>query len=277
MSSIAIMQQRDAVHLVTDAAHYTSDGLVVQISSKVTELPASNSVFSIRGAGYADRVLGWLLYRFASFDDAIEALPGVMSVADSVFLTFADSGASPVQRHFVLTIAGWSDRLQCMATVAAATYEHGDPADTEGWMTGIPGYRQYSPVYMPAMGAMPPVDVAQALGRTLVELEDGIEDIDVAADALAIFEAQRVFPSFGPNSAQYVVGGFAELTTVTRDGIARRILKEYPDQVGKFIVPDGAEPVAEVWARELEWREANPERAAAMGQAVGKHPPLPAA
>ncbi|MBV2147433.1 hypothetical protein KRZ98_03920 [Sphingobium sp. AS12] len=261
MSSITVIQQNDAVHLITDAAHYDLDGVILSIRSKICELPRSGCVFATRGSDWSMQFLEWMLSRCDSFDEIVKVLPGVMSVIDTGFLTFA-SDMPAKMRHYVITIAGWSESAQRVTTVMACTYPIGDPADTEGWSMND-FYGQYTPIYVPIVMTIPPVSLEGALGRTVDDTTDWVDAMDPAADGLAIFEEQRRFVSTYIDSVQYVVGGFAELTTITRDGITRSILKEYPDQVGELITPDGAMPIAEAWESELASRRANMETAEA--------------
>ena len=261
MSSITIIQQRDAVHFVTDAAHYDLEGVVVAVESKICELHRSGCVFSTRGSNWSTQFLEWMLSRCESFDEILRVLPGVMSAIDTAFLTFA-SDIPPRMRHYIITVAGWSEKAQRVTTAMACTYSKGDAADTEGW-SAHDFYGQYTPVYVPAVITIPPVALDDALGRAVDDTDDWVQAMDPASDGLAIFEQQRRFISTYADSVRYIVGGFAELTTVTRTGITRTVLKEYPDRVGELIAPEGAVPIADAWARELAWRKANAEQAAA--------------
>lgn len=252
MSSQAIIQKRDSVHLITDAAHYDTRSVIVGIASKVYELPRSNSVLTGRGAMMVSLIAMAALSPLTCFDDVIRALPCVLEGIDA-----ARQGMAPHLRHAILTAIGWSDSYQRVMAAAASTYAPDDPADSEGWITAVDGYQQYAPISLTELGAMPPIDTMEVLGRDAQSVIANLEDLDPRRDGLAIFESQRRFPSVNADHAAYVVGGFAELTTITRDGITREILREYPeDQPGALICPEGAEPIADVWAREIAYRAA---------------------
>ncbi len=257
MSSLTIIQQKDAVHLITDAAHYDMEGVVCSIASKVEELPNSGCVFALRGASYATIPLRFLLSRLRSLDAVTNALPGIISVIDGTFDDLTAGQAQPEQRHFEVTVAGWSDRMQSLVVGIATTYEPSDPNDPLGF-SFQPGYETGVPFYAPPAVMIPPVDFPHAIGRE-IETQEDIDSLDPAVDGLAMFEAQRRYPALFAGDVQYLVGGFAELTTVRREGVTRRILKEWPDEVGRPLQPEGAAPVEEL-RRQLAEADVQPVR-----------------
>lgn len=65
-----------------------------------------------------------------------------------------------------------------------------------------------------------------------------LDRVDVRAAAIAIIEEQRATPHDVHGLFQaHVVGGFAELTTVSEAGIVREILRRWPDRIGEHIQP----------------------------------------
>lgn len=245
MSSMLIIQQKDAVHLITDAASYDRDTVVMKLGSKVTELPASGCVFATRGASWASIPLGFLLSKLKSLDDILEAMPGILAGVLAVYdeLPLQDAGSRG--RNFEITIAGWSDEKQALIAAVATTFEQDDPNDPQG-LSRLPGYRPRIAFHAAALAAVPPVEFSDVVGRAVQTVEH-VEGLDPITDGLAIFEAQRRTPVFIGEDIHYAVGGFAELTTVTREGVTRQILKEWPeDVVGLPIAPLDANPIEEV-------------------------------
>jgi len=244
MSALTVIQQRDAIHLISDAASYDLSGIVQGIGSKIVDLPNSGCAFVTRGSVVSAIPLKGLLHPFTSFDEIVDVLPGFISAIRTTLNILTNGEVSP-SLHFEVTIAGWSDRMQRFVAGIASTFEVCDPNDPQG-VSYLPGYQPAVPFFAAPAVASPTVDFSSVVGRQ-IESEEDVEGLDPGTDGLAILEAQRLTPSVYKSSIQYVVGGFAELVTVSRDGISRRILKEWPeDEVGRPISPRDAMPIEEV-------------------------------
>lgn len=244
MSSLIAIQQTDAIHLITDGAQYDHEGVVLNIASKVVHLRRSNCVFAVRGSHWAVLPLEFCLRLFGSLDAIVEALPPILRLMLCEYeKAQADQGADahPVDRHFEVTIAGWSDRMQRMVALVASTWAVRDPDDQTGLSYQV-GYVPCTP-WLPAQGySQPPVDWVGVLGRAF-DTQAHVDAFDPVTDGLALHEAQRVEGGAYLGRAAYLVGGFAELTTVRRDGVERQILCEWPDAIGETITPAGAAPI----------------------------------
>lgn len=252
MSSIIIIHQSDAVHLVTDAASYDRDGTLMRVASKVRHLPESGCAFTIRGTSYAFDPMELLLGALPTFDAIMKALPGAIEIvlrtmqADATPFITIDS----LMRNFEITVAGWSDQRQEWCAGVACTHPVADPTDPVG-LSHLDGYQPFVPMLAAPMACMPPVDMSAVLERDLSN-KQAVDAVDAAFDGLKLIEAQRLVPCIFDcqgDGVQYVVGGFAELTTVSAAGVSTTILREWPDEVGKLIEPEGAEPIASVEAR----------------------------
>lgn len=242
MSSMIIFQQSDAVHLVTDGAHYERNGTLRQIGSKVRELPRSNSVFALRGAGAFD-IIAPFLEPLETFDQVAAAAPLALEFISNM-TTILSPGAPFVERCVELVIAGWSDERQAWSVGLATTLPACDPEDQVG-LSHLSGYIQFQPFLAPPLSCAPPIDIQRAVGRAC-ETQAEIDALDPAAAGLAIIEAQRLTPcdlSDEGDGMQYIVGAFAELTTVSAAGIDRRVLQVWPDEIGKLLTPEGAESI----------------------------------
>jgi hypothetical protein len=240
MSAIVILQQTDAVHFITDGATYDEEGVVVALQSKVTHLPLSGCVFAMRGPTWPLNPLAFSLGLCTSFDEVTNLLPTVMM---GLVGKWAALGGSALyqRKHFEVTIAGWSDRLQRMVAAVSKTCQPNDPDDPTA-LTRTAGYEPGVPVY-PGQGyALPEIDIQTVLRRPLVSQAD-IDALDPERDGFALHSAQRRAPGIYCNRAAYIVGGFAELTTVRRDRVESRIIHEWPDSIGRQIVPDDAAPI----------------------------------
>lgn len=214
MSACNIVKTNDAVHMFTDAASYYGDGTLGAVSQKVSILAHLNCAISCRGpAGFLDGFVQAANAAYASFDEFVEsfalAVGNVYAIDEELW---AGCATGPEVEVF---LAGWSEsRGQPEAYVVCSHDLHG-PA----W-TLLP----LGPI------AIAPYDeaLAERLGR--ISPSENIIDIGVA-----IMEQQRLVrgqhAGTGPTVAG--VGGFCQLSTVTRDGIWTGVVKRWPDQVGE--------------------------------------------
>ena len=57
MSAVIVLQQRNAIHLMTDGAAYMPDGTLTWITPKAWAVPNLQAVVATRGAGGAGALL----------------------------------------------------------------------------------------------------------------------------------------------------------------------------------------------------------------------------
>jgi hypothetical protein len=125
--------------------------------------------------------------------------------------------AGPFGREAELVIAGWSEA-------------HG-PFVLSRDVAGLWVAQDTGPVMM-APGEQTIQEEALA---AMPEGVAGADDMDPARDGLAIVLAQRAGQKLvDGNSA---VGGFVQLTSITRDGISTRILHSWPEEWREPMVP----------------------------------------
>lgn len=248
MSSIIIIQQADAVHLVTDGAHYERDGTLGMIGSKVRQLPRARSVFALRGIG-AFEPFEEMFASCRSLDEVIDSIPSALAFFDFTVRTLVPDAGFP-HLGLELVAAGWSDARQAWSVGVASPLPAQCPQDHVG-ISHLPGYVQYEPFVAAPLSCAPPVDIEKAVGRSLPD-PAAVNELDPAAAGLAIIEAQRMIPcdlNADGDGFQYLVGGFAELTTVASSGISQRILRTWPDRIGRRLEPVGAESIESVTSR----------------------------
>ncbi|KQN19439.1 hypothetical protein ASE86_13285 [Sphingomonas sp. Leaf33] len=248
MSSIIIIQQAEAVHLITDGAHYERDGTLGLIGSKVRQLPRAETVFALRGIG-AFEPFEEIFASCRSFDDVIDTIPSALAFFDLAVRTSVPDAGFP-HLGLELVAAGWSDARQAWSVGIASPLPARYPQDQVG-ISHLPGYVQYEPFVAAPLSCAPPVDIEKAVGRSIPD-PAAVNELYPAAAGLAIIEAQRLVPcdlSADGDGFQYVVGGFAELTTVSASGISHRILRTWPDEIGRRLEPAGAESIESVTRR----------------------------
>lgn len=84
-----------------------------------------------------------------------------------------------------------------------------------------------------------PVPTAEAARAAGVTAQIEIDAFDPEIDGLKLLEVQRLVPSAfdmrHPDRTGSIVGGLGMLTTITRDGISTKVVKRWPDRVGRLI------------------------------------------
>jgi hypothetical protein len=230
MTAVSIFRGTDALHVVSDAAITDADGKLLALTSKVALLPALPAIITTLGHS----LLLNALYQFVShncpvFEVLIDRMPEfARSSAQHLAPVLAEKG---VATTFEILVAGWSDDSECFEIYAMHNRDGQDGA----WRM----QRQMDPA-----GVINPLPNADALERAGWDLADW-DDFDPERHGLAWIEAQRQTPYDAPGLGPHNIGGFAQFTTVTRDGIASRILRRWPeDRIGQFIQPRAfAQPV----------------------------------
>lgn len=244
MSSIVVIQQTDAIHFITDGASYNEEGVVLSIGTKVFTLPNAGCAVATRGPAWAAIPLRIALTQADCMDEVVDMLPALIRECRNLIAEVARRSGR--ERHgnaagFEVTVGGWSDRWQRMIAIVGSSWEVCDPDDATGH-SHMEGYESCVP-WVPGQGyTAPPVDFAKVLGRVLTTQED-VDAIDPVTDGFALHVEQRTEGGLFCGRAAYTVGGFAELTTIRRGGMAQVILHEWPDLVGQKIQPAGAAPV----------------------------------
>lgn len=145
----------------------------------------------------------------------------------------------------------WSDERQAWTAGIASTFQPCDPEEVQG-ISHLDGYEPFMPLLAAAACCLPAVDGVGILGRTF-NRQDDVDGLDPVREGLMLHEAQRLVVGItSDGQIQYLVGGLAELVTVSAAGITRQLLRRWPDRIGELITPEGAELVEDVKARLTE-------------------------
>jgi hypothetical protein len=241
MSSVVAICQTDAIHIITDGAMYDRKGVVLGFQSKIIPLHLAKSVIAVRGASWAALPLEGIL-RFAdSFDQVLDRLPDLMERMIAAHIEELGPDLHPADREFEVTAAGWSAKFGRLMVAVASSFKACDPDDSTG-DSHQAGYQQFVPWEAPRAFTAPLIDVQGVLGRQIATVGD-INELDGEVDGFALHCAQRVTPGFYYGKPVHLIGGFAELTTVMRNGFEKKVIHEWPDAIGQNISPEGAVPV----------------------------------
>ena len=231
MSAVNIFRQTDAVHVVTDG--YAIDDTAEPGTGayfavpKVFPLPHLNAVVAARGVLLAPWLMAMCIARSGDSYDAAKQR-AVQSARDC-----AGSLANlPRGGLFEFYVAGFSE------TTGADSY-----CVTSSEATGVPVWQ----VVDLGTSSFAPSDqsVLDEMQRGLPANLRTLDDLDPEREGLRVLELQRARHFTGVDSVERMnIGCFAQITTVTRDAITTRILRRWPDEIGKRTGPAPARPVA---------------------------------
>ncbi|GJE46194.1 hypothetical protein [Methylobacterium soli] len=215
--------------LITDTAAYDRHGVVTAFVNKTVVVPHLGMVFATRGALATRRTLSEELEAFASFDAVIAEGGEVLREAYQAG-AFAFAGAW--EDNFDLIMVGWSPSRRQAEAYTLSSLSHGGSTPF--------AFRQLSLILAPDLDD-------SAMRRIGLKVGRSFDTSRPAHTLLEAIELQRRTPGpVGSGSAAetaYVVGGAAVLTEVSEAGIAQRIVKRWPDEVGRRIEPEGAGPL----------------------------------
>ncbi len=225
MTAINIIRQKEAVHIITDAAGYDDRGVLLTIGSKAWALPHLNAVMAVRGPKLLAPLLADLLGQSAtSYDGLKDEFAEIMRTGCGR-LAVADD-----QMPFQITVAGWSERCGPDSYVLT---NRSSPIDLEPWKV-----LQCGPISL----APATETIARTVLETILTGDANPDALDPEIAALKILAVQRrtkVALAYGPQTdLQFLVGGFAQITTVTPSAITTKILHRWPDVLGETIAPE---------------------------------------
>jgi hypothetical protein len=235
--------QRDAVHLLTDGGTYRADGRIFDIGSKIQPFPEAR--VAIGWAGFNPMAAirkGVRKHGARTAAEIMAVLPGILRD------TTADYERSYAfhRRYPVLRWLGGEPQPASLS-VLVALWDKGPQlwaihSDNEIDKRLEP----FVPVRLMRSLDLEPGTEPAVFGREVAFHDPA--SFDPATDGLALLEHQRRQPWAKETGDQYLVGGFAELTTVSIDGVHRRTLRRWPDKIGRRIeVQQSEERIA--WAR----------------------------
>jgi hypothetical protein len=234
MSALNVIQQSAAVHLVSDGAGYAPDGTIVAFRSKLFPDQEKRCVAGFLGRSPNIYPIGMALQ--PNFDALVDHLGEIVETMHGWLHRLEPDETFEPMRQFTTVVAGWSDRRGEVIAFAAST----EPSQC-AMLFDRPEARPYVPLELPILVASPPVSISETLG-SIASLDD-IDRRDPAEMALALIEAQRRGRFRVGERDLHIVGGFADMASVTENGVTVRRLVTWPDAIGAKIDPfRGDEP-----------------------------------
>lgn len=213
MTAINVFRFTDGIMIWTDGAFYDADGVLCFNNDKVRPLPHLRAAVAVRGSGLIGPILANRLGSgFSTFDNMVAGLAETVAwavVAQQHILELCSHG-----KAFQVIVAGWSEARgepQTYRVESAAP----DVVHREGPFVFTPGNAA-----LDAQLTAEFTDPGQLSG-----MEGGVRVLEMQR-ALRIEQVEGHGEVCG-------VGGFAQLTVITRELIQTQIVKRWPDQVGQ--------------------------------------------
>lgn len=244
MSAINVIIQNDSASIVTDAAKYNQFGQMMGQGIKCLALPHMPALLSIRGVAAGGFFAETLSDRFSMFDDMVSGIESATAeIVENYSYLWENAAISSIE----LYIAGWSASRQSFEGYVIRTEElnRGGVAESDNEVDATP----FVLVKLPSCSLAPVLNQEQLADVGFAA--SSVEALNPEVDGRRFLEAQRAMKmalTLGNEPASFV-GGFALLSTVTRDGTSQRAIHRWPDELGEFLNRD---PVTD-WAK---WRAA---------------------
>lgn len=226
MTANTIVRQHDRIYFLSDAAVYDQDGVIREFRDKVIQVPAVPAAIMTRGPLENTMFLSMAIEAFSesitSLDDLLAGIPELVRISTDRW------HRTPVQ----VTLAGYSTERQRLEAYVMTT--NADPYWIGKQAAGQQEIKPYEWIVAPdMMGA--PAPSADALTAVGIFKPFTAAQFNPWNHGLAIIEAQRLHRH--TQKGHHLVGGYAQLTTITREGVTREVLREWPDRIGHRIDP----------------------------------------
>jgi hypothetical protein len=247
MTAINTVTTTAAAHLITDGVAYLPDGTLLGLGTKTFTAPHLPMALAARGISVAPFLIGPMMVGiYATFDDLVAGIEDTLPyIFDEYLAQFPVAGASSCDdlaglKVLELVIAGWSEARQAGEAYMIRTHEINLNADrVDGGIPVVPAAFQL--VRLDSIVACPfPLPSAMA-SRPPIDLDPSYDEVRLRRGLIELMELQRasLYPPMLPGRTErHIVGGFAQMTTVTREGIYQKIIHRWPeDRVGEKIKP----------------------------------------
>jgi len=207
VTALCVVCKQDHVTLITDGACVEAGGRLAMVAPKVFLLPHLSAALAIVGPTALIPKLGAMFSIPETFDDLLAEAPAMARVAYDALGDMKDFGDEA--RDFELSLVGFSETRNRAESYLIRGHER----------DRLPSWE---------------LSVADNIIVTPLPLHyEWPEAFDPLTDGLVLIEAQRRV--IGPLG--HVIGGFAQVTTITRASIETKIIRRWPDVVGEKITP----------------------------------------
>lgn len=227
MTAINVVLRRDSAVMMTDAAIYSPQGLVLGFGQKAVAIPGMKAVVAVRGAQKITALLAMeMSVTFRSIDQLIAAGD---TYFDAIMELIADTLPEGLEEAQIV-VAGWSDAQDRAVGCIYCT------SDDDGETFRLIDNYAFAP--------LPDENEFRRLRMQRAEIEHSYRpsEFDPIRHGIPLLEAQRrmkIIPiAADMEEAISIVGGNVLLTEVDRDGVSQRIVHEWPDVASENIAPE---------------------------------------
>ena len=218
MSAVVVIRQADRVHMITDGAGLHEGKLIARVV-KSLPIPHLNLVVGTRGKGLVSSVaLMALSEAGATYDEAKRN-------AGDVIRRYASIPGMPTD-GFEVYVAGISESTGPDAWGLSTNEKSFDSAPFE--VVDIPRLAiapDVSPTRIELLRDLQGPNALDYVGELMDDLRTTQAPLASRPGALGMRYTER----------GYTVGCFAQLTTVTVEGISSRIIRRWPDEIGNVL------------------------------------------
>lgn len=243
MTAINIVKQRNRVHLVTDAAYWGPDGRIGCFGAKMFPLPNLPAVIATRGPLTAPFEFGLRFsVAFTSFDDMVDRIEDELpDIYEACLQQFAEELGAMANVDLIL--AGWSaarNRPEAYLIHSAPNFcpleerveellADGDVINPDAFkLQELDGPIVFAPTVLHEKRAKAGFD----------EYANERDYPTMLGHMRTLLELQRREVGEWDDVEFYAVGGYATITTVTKNGIEQSVFHRWPeDRVGELIKP----------------------------------------
>lgn len=217
MSALNVIQVGKAIHFFTDTAIYAADGTSSEFRSKVFAMPQARAAIGMTGPMPIIVQMPTLVGSARSLNDLVKDTQFAVKTLFSAIRNDATFGVSP-DSVFTIIIGGFSEDGERQLWELTAKVAEVDPQ-----IEKLPASRW---TFRPELKRNPILNIAEWIadpeGCGLLALEDQRR-------------ATYIVPGWNCERETHIVGGAAQSMTVTFDTITTRIMKRWPDAVGRPI------------------------------------------
>lgn len=227
MTAMNIVKRRDEIILITDGAAYSDDGALLAIASKVNLLPNfSGFVMQSGGSAWTPAIVSMFEHCAFSTDNLFDVVEWLVPEIETKY-----AGISSVPMGRIL-FGGWSEargqmRLGAVFSENAANLDQGHGADVIQ-----PDAYKLQEFDGDQLLCQPPIsdrDWIEGFGSMIYDVRQ-IDDVEKFASFVLTSQKQAGAPHRG-------VGGFGQITRITKDETITKIFERYEDAIGEVMYP----------------------------------------
>ena len=225
MTATNIFLKRDRAVLMTDAAVYTAQGLVIGFGQKAVAMPTLKAAVAVRSVQRTTGMLAMdMSVAFQTFDQFLASGEAYLDTIVPQLAEFLPEGLE----HAQILIVGWSDERNGPVGVFYDT-------QAEDRFGAVDGY---------VMAPLPDDDEWRNLNLVGCDIDNNLKlsDFDPIRHGIPLMEAQRrmkIIPTAADmDEGIAIVGGHILLTEVTRDGVQQRVIHRWNDEAYENIQPE---------------------------------------